>query len=206
MMEWLSAHSSALQVLFSGAMVMIWIAYLQVFLMNFQRQHRPDILINMGAGIGLKARCFVSNLSLEPIYLLEVIVEIETEGEKHRAAITDRTEMTGEQLNNPAEATNQGPLKSGDYIDIGNFETLVQRASSFDDASGSTTNIRAIELTVVAASAAKGSLIGAVRRYVVTRDDEERVHLKPVTIAATQITTRAGRRRLRRELETNLAD
>ncbi|MFZ3584825.1 hypothetical protein ACOI1H_22120 [Loktanella sp. DJP18] len=78
MMDWLSTHSDALQVLLSAIMVVIWVAYLQVFLLSFQRQQRPDILINMGAGIGLKTRCFVSNLSLEPIYLLEVIVEVET--------------------------------------------------------------------------------------------------------------------------------
>ena len=206
MMEWLSAHSGALQVLLSGAMVMIWIAYLQVFLMNFKRQHRPDILINMGAGIGLRARCFVSNLALEPIYLLDVIVEIETENGPHRATITDRTEMTDEALRNPAEATNQGPLKSGDFIDIGNFETLVNRASSSDRAPDAQSDIRAIEITVVAATAAKWSLIGAQRKYILQRDDDGRVSLKPVTITASQITSRGGRRKLQRELEAVLAD
>ncbi|GGL80932.1 hypothetical protein [Wenxinia marina] len=66
-MEWLGRHGSALQTLFSGSMVVIWIAYLQVFLRNLQRQRRADILINMGAGVDLKARCFISNLSLEPM-------------------------------------------------------------------------------------------------------------------------------------------
>src|SRR5690554_2505690 len=112
MWVWLNAHSSGLQTLFSGAMVVIWIAYLQVFLISFQRQHRPDIMINMGAGVGLKARCFVSNLSLEPIYLFEVIVEVKTGSGTYRSSVTDRTELPDQQLRDPAEATNQGPLKS----------------------------------------------------------------------------------------------
>ena len=119
MMSWITAHSSGLQVILNGAMVLIWVLYLQIFLTSFRRQHRSDILITLGAGVGLKARCFVTNLGLEAIYILDVLVEIETDEGKLRAIITDRTELSDDELNNPAEATNQGPLKSGDFIDIG---------------------------------------------------------------------------------------
>ena len=205
MLHWISEHSSALQVILSGLMVVIWIAYLQVFLISFRRQHSPDILINLGAGSGLKTRCFVSNLGLEPIYLLDVIVEIETDDGTHRAIITDRTELSDEELNNPAEATNQGPLESGSYIDIGKFETLVQRAESSDYTAPAGVDVKCITIRVIAATAAKWSLIGAERKYRVQREGD-RVHLNPVSIAAKQMQSRRDRRKLRRELEERLVE
>lgn len=62
MMNWVAQHSSALQVLLNGLMVLIWILYLQIFLTSFRRQRRSDVLITVGAGVGLAARCFVTNL------------------------------------------------------------------------------------------------------------------------------------------------
>lgn len=200
MMHWVSEHSSALQVALNGLMVLIWIAYLQVFLVSFRRQHRPDILINLGAGAGLRARCFVSNLGLEPIYLLDVVVEIKADGDTHKAVITDRTEMSDQELNNPAEATNQGPLTSGSYVDIGTFETLVERAKSSGYKPRADRDVDRVKILVIAATAVKWSLIGAEREYVVEREDD-RVHLKPVSVAASQVYSRRGQRKLRSELE-----
>lgn len=203
MMSWISEHSAALQVILSGLMVAIWIAYLQVFLVSFRRQHSPDIMINLGAGAGLKARCFVSNLGLEPIYLSDVLVEIDTKDGTHQAVITDRTELTDQELNNPAEATNQGPLKSGSLIDIGSFETLVERAQPSEYKIRADEDVQCIRIRVIAATAAKWSLIGAERTYRVVREGD-RVHLKPLAIAAKQLQSRRSRRKLIRQLKERL--
>ena len=203
MLNWIAQHSSALQVFLNGLMVLIWILYLQVFLTSFRRQRRSDVLITLGAGVGLSARCFVTNLGLEPVYLLDLLIEIETEKGTHNARITDRTELTDEELNNPAEATNQGPLKSGEFIDIGNFETLIKRASSRRQTYHPEADVFSIEITALVATATTSSLAGASRKYMV-RSREGKIHLFPTEIIATQVRSRAGRRRLRKKLSRRL--
>ena len=60
MISWISQNSDWLQVVLNASMVIVWLVYLQVFLSGFRRQRRSDILITLGAGAGLNARCFVA--------------------------------------------------------------------------------------------------------------------------------------------------
>ena len=202
MFGWISQHSDTLQVLLNGLMVVIWVAYLQVFLVSLRRQRRSEILINLSVGSGLSARCFVSNLSLEPLYLHDILVELTTETGTHEAVITDRSEMTDEQLNSPSEATNQGPIKSGDYVDIGSVNDLLERAlptlqdTGFD-------NIRQIRVTAVANTSSSPQLVGAWQRYRLRKHGEE-CELIPTQIAAIQIRSWWDRRTLRRKMVARL--
>lgn len=42
MLEWISQNSDTLLVALNGLMVIIWVAYLQIFLISFRRQQRTD--------------------------------------------------------------------------------------------------------------------------------------------------------------------
>jgi len=202
MFEWISRHSDTLQVLLNGSMVVIWVAYLQVFLVSLRRQRRSEILINLSVGSGLSARCFVSNLSLEPLYLHDILVELTTESGTCEAVITDRSEMAAEQLARPSEATNQGPIKSGDYVDIGSVSDLLDRALP---TLGNTKagDIRQIRITTVANTSSSPELVGACRTYRLRRADGE-TDLIPTEVTATQIRSWWGRRALRRKMNERL--
>ena len=78
MLEWFAANSEMLNLVANWAMVIIWIAYLQIFLRSFRRQTLPKIVINRAAGSSLRASCFVSNMSSDAIYIESVIVKIAT--------------------------------------------------------------------------------------------------------------------------------
>jgi hypothetical protein len=198
MVDWVSQNSEFLQVLLNALMVVIWIVYLQIFLVSFRRQQRTDILINLGAGEGLKARCFVSNLSLEPLYLLDVMVALTTDDGVHEAVVTDRAELRDAQLNRPSEATNQGPLESGGFVDIGSINDLLERASP--SLQGVTAdNITYVEFTALAQTASSSEIVGARRCYRL-RKTEGRIDLAPTQIAATQIRSWWGRRQLRKKM------
>jgi hypothetical protein len=198
-MHWISQNSDALQVLLYGAIVLIWLVYLHIFVVSYLRQHRPVVLITQGAGSGLNSRCLISNLSLEPVHLLDVIVRLRSEEGEHRGVITDRTELSEEQLASPTDATNQRPLTSGSMTDIGSFEALIARVFQgrppFDPAA----DLKSLEVVAVVATSSQGRFVGAAREYLVQRDDEA-LHLRPVSLETTQIRSRAGRRSIRREL------
>ena len=65
MFEWISDNSETVNAVSSVAMLLVWIAYLQVFLISYRRQVRPKIVINRAAGSALNASCFVGNISSE---------------------------------------------------------------------------------------------------------------------------------------------
>ena len=44
-MEWLSSHSAALGVIVNAAMLVVWIVYLNIFLVSYLRRRRQCILI-----------------------------------------------------------------------------------------------------------------------------------------------------------------
>ncbi|MFO7853660.1 MAG: hypothetical protein R6V44_00230 [Paracoccaceae bacterium] len=202
MIEFISQNSEALQVFINSIMVVVWVAYLQIFLVSFRRQQRSEILINIGGGSGLKARCFVSNLSLEPLYLHDVMVELTTNDATHEAVITDRSEMNQEKLTSPSGGTNQGPLKSGDYVDIGSFNEIMERASpklesvEFD-------KITHIQITAFAKASSSPQIVGAKRKYRLQKSNGQ-AEMIPLQITTEQIRSWWGRWKLRRRMNQGL--
>ncbi|WP_334063034.1 hypothetical protein [Limimaricola cinnabarinus] len=49
-MAWLSIHSAALCLIINAAMLLVWMVYLNIFLVSYLRQRRQCILITQGAG------------------------------------------------------------------------------------------------------------------------------------------------------------
>ena len=204
MLEWLNNHGTLLQATVGLITALVWIVYLQLFLFSFLRQRRPEILISRGAGVGFEARCFIANLSLEPIYISQLLMSVDTadNGTLH-AAITDREAMSDDQIRDPKQATNQGPVRSGDSFDAGCFADMARRvlkANGCDEE----TSVKSFELTVVAQHAASSAFIGARRKYVTIKQDG-REELAPTTLVTRQIRHIFGRWRLRRRLKRDLA-
>ncbi|WP_334062992.1 hypothetical protein [Limimaricola cinnabarinus] len=202
-MDWLSSHSAALGVIVNAAMLVVWIVYLNIFLVSYLRQRRQCILITQGAGSGLSARCFVSNLGLEPIFVVDVLITLSGADLRHTINVTDRTQLTDRELENPREATNQGPMRTGDHSSIGDFATLIDRAMAGAPDKLELDMVETVEVTVVAATAARGSVVGARRIFALETDDGARL-LRARAVMAEQIGGRAGRRALRRDLEDRL--
>jgi hypothetical protein len=202
-MQWLAEHNAALSVVMNAAMLVVWMSYLNIFLFSFLRQRRQLITITQGAGVALNAKCFVSNLGLEPIYIVEVVVDFVVGDKKCLAVVTDRTLMNDQELQDPREATNQGPLQSGHHSSIGEFEDLIRRGLSASEDGRILDEVSEVTITVVAATAAKGDITGARRAFVIEGTGEDRI-LHGRSLMAEQITGRSASRKLRRDLEERL--
>ncbi|MCZ4260601.1 hypothetical protein O4G76_07070 [Limimaricola sp. G21655-S1] len=202
-MQWLADHSAALSVALNAAMLVVWISYLNIFLFSFLRQRRQLVTITQGAGAALKGRCFVSNLGLEPIYIVEVVIDLVVAGEQCQAVVTDRTLMSDQELQDPRETTNQGPLQSGHHSSIGEFGDLIRRGLSSSECNGTLDEVSEVTVTVVTATAAKGAVTGARRAFVIEGSGQDQI-LHGRTLMAEQITGRAASRKLRRDLEKRL--
>ena len=192
----------------TGVTAAIWIVYLNVFLMSYRRQHCPSILITSGAGRGLNSHCFVTNLGLEPVFLLDIVLDARTtDGDRLHAVIPERNERHSDKEEPDTDArgaTNLGPLASGEEKDIGRFTTLIQRARAENPDWAEDLTFRSLKITVVAVTASRAELYGAEREYVLAEDRHSQPCLRPTTIKARQIDSFFGRRALGRVLREDL--
>lgn len=199
MLDWLNQNSGALSFGASVVMTLIWFVYLQLILSSMLRQRRTAVLINTGIGVGIHARCFISNLGYEPIYLYDILVRLTSGGRTATAAITDRSELSNEPLNDLEEAMNQGPMNTGRMTDIGSFHDLFERARGQVEEDFVSERVERLELVVVATTASR-RYVGACRAFALEYGADG-VRMRPQTLDTHQLRSRRARRRLRRELE-----
>ncbi len=198
MWEWISEHSDALNVLLSAAMLLVWLGYFEVFLQGFRRARRPKILINRGGGSRLHAHCLLSNMSAEAIYIHSLIAKLNSSDEETFAAVTDLVGDDDEATYSLAEATLQGPVAAGDFLDAGTFESILRRAGWSAPATGADSGDHRsieIELTVLATYRSEDLIVGASRRFAVEAA-EGGWRVTPRTVATQQIRNKRQRRAL----------
>ena len=200
MWDWLAENSAPVQVVFGGITALVWIIYLQITVAGLRRQRRTEMLIHLGGGTGLDARTFVSNLGFEPIYLLEIMLTVWRSDGARETSIVDRTEVTKENLASPSDVTVQGPLKSGEYVDIGDFDTLLRRAEWRSAETLNLEQITKVQLKVAAISSASSTIMAAERAFDVVIEDGVSI-LPTQGLYAKQIRSFWARRGLERELQ-----
>ncbi|WP_306883882.1 hypothetical protein [Amorphus orientalis] len=206
MLNWVSDNSSALSVVINLAMLIVWIFYLQIFLVAYLRQRKPKILINRGGGTGMKAHCIVSNMSQEPIYVQSILAILKTDTRSWMMAVTD-VEGLDEGTPRASEATNQGPLCQGDHMDIGTLGSLVERTRRCTDLPDTdedpSTVFKEFELIVVAAHSSDALTIGAKRTFNF-KPEAPGDSIVPATVETKQISAIWERRHVQRLLQENL--
>lgn len=199
MWDWITTHAAVMQAAIALVTAGVWITYLHVFVESLRRQRRSEILITMGGERGLGARVLVSNLGLEPIYILDVLLRPCSDSDSPAVAVADRTETDPARHADPGQATLQRPLKSGDHVDIGSIDILLGRAARHPGQGRQDARLSRIEITVAAVTAAASSIVAAQRVFEVSRSGDGTV-LRPATLYAQQIRDRRGRRRIERQL------
>lgn len=187
-------------------LLLVWVVYLQIFLISYLRQRRASVLISRGAGVGIDARCLVGNMSAEPIYIQTIVARIATGRRETFVTLTDRRAAEqGEQLD-IARLSMQGPLLSGRYMEVESFRDIFTRLSlrrGADDSGppaelGEDEPVTNIEIVVLAFYGIDDLLIAARRTFAI-RHTQEGPELRPTTLGTRQIRSRRARRRLERK-------
>lgn len=191
MTEWIAANAPVLQLVVTGVTAMVWVVYLQTFLSGYRRQQRSMILVTAGAGRGMNSHCLVTNLGLEPISILSIIIDVSDGARTARAVIPDRNELMIPEGNDDAQATNQGPMPSGSLRDLGRFSTLLSRAAAENPDMEGMEDATRIEITVVVATVS--ALAGASRGFVRMNDTTGTACLRPGQAQTVQLRSRRQR-------------
>jgi hypothetical protein len=206
MLDWIRQNYSTISVLTNAGMLIVWIVYLQLFLQSYKRQRRSKILINVGAGRSIDARCLVSNMSAEPVYLESIIATLERGQEKWTSPVTDVEELTPDhERPDYRQLTRQGPLMPGAVMDLGSYRDLIGRVVheagwAADGAQALPENLRAIEIQAIADFGPEDLLVGARRRFALVQRGGGWA-LGPEKPYTEQIRSRRERKRIRRMLK-----
>ena len=204
MLGWLSDNSNWLNVCVNTAMLIVWIVYLQLLLSGYRHQRRASILITRGAGHGIRARCLITNMSLEPIYVTSLVATLVTEEERLDVALTDLRDLPEDLGTDPRSAMRQGSLATGHYLDLGHFDEvlaqLVEATDDFDDVEA----VKALELTAVALYASDRHPVGARRCFAIERGNGRGPRITPTDITTKQLRSRRERRKLLATLSKHL--
>lgn len=165
MPEFLVEHVDIVNAALNAMMVLIWTAYLQVFLINHLRQSRSVIHIDIGAAKGARSRCLVTNLSTNPIYVHGLVADLVHDGNTARTIVTERNEITEEDEHDPLARTNRGTLCPGQTVDIGSLSDLVSRARISLGDDWSADRIDSVTITVVAIPGRSDRIVGASKTF-----------------------------------------
>ncbi|RKF12645.1 hypothetical protein D6850_16935 [Roseovarius spongiae] len=203
MWSWLSEHSASIQAAGGIVTAFIWIVYLQIFVSSFRRQRQSEILIYTGGTSRANPRIFVSNLGFESIYILEIMLTLQSSEVRGEASVIDRNEIDEHDLASTYDSTLQGPLDSGGYVDIGSLDDLLSRAHNSNPDAPTGDQTESIEIRVAAITAATSSVVAARREFDLSADDGGR-RVVPRTLYAKQIRSWWGRRQIERELKEKL--
>lgn len=203
MWAWIVQHSATLQVIVSLISAVVWLVYLRIFIESQRRQSRSEILITLGGERGLNADVLVSNLGLEPIYILDILLGVRTEAGDSIVSVADRTEADADGSGDRVRVSLQQPLKSGDHVGIGSIDDLFGRAARGLQVQRGAFRPTRVDITVAAVTAASSGIAAARRSFDVQHDGGATV-LRPDTLHACQIRDLRGRRRVEKQLEKAL--
>jgi len=206
-MNWLSENSQTVSALVSTGTLAVWMIYLHVFLRSFRQQNRANILINLGGGHGLDARCLVTNMSANPIYIYAMKATLYRPDGPIRSAVTELDAV--EEWQNPSDLqlwTRQGPLQPGGVRDMGAMRAIIDhvlRKRSEQATPPEQAGIESIEIQVAAVFAPEELLAAAARHFTVIAGSET-LAIRANTLGTKQIRSHRERREMEREIAQDL--
>ncbi|WP_265516499.1 hypothetical protein [Nitratireductor luteus] len=191
MWEFIKDNHGAISAVTAVLTMMIWVLYFQLLLNSYRHRIRPKININRGGGRSSNSRCVITNMSAEAVYVDAVILTFKG-GEKQRICSLSDLDVSPSADKDLRQQLLQGPLASGEFIDIGSFDELIEHAGEGDTIASDT---KSIEVMVVGTYTADDGLIAAERRYELSRRDGQRL-LQPVAFSTRQVRSRWERRKI----------
>ncbi|MBH0111571.1 hypothetical protein I5E68_01220 [Novosphingobium sp. YJ-S2-02] len=205
MWQWFLEHTQVFSVALSFAMLIVWVIYLQLLLVQFRGTKRSTILITRAAGRGMRSRCLVTNMSSQPLYVSSLIATVHVRGRQIELALTDLRELPGDLGEDPRSLMGQGSLATGQFMNIGHFDDIVATLlEANDETDVQMDEVEQFDLTVVALYALEDMPVGATRSFHFDRNVPKGPKVQPLSIETDQIRQRKRRKELLRKTQQHL--
>ncbi|MEX2606990.1 MAG: hypothetical protein WD708_06560 [Kiritimatiellia bacterium] len=186
-------------------MVIIWIVYLQLALMQYRRANRPFLIIHHAHEAAPSALCMFVNMSKEPVHIECVRANVLRKGEETIRYVTDYHRITPDDRNVQSRLR-QGPIQPGGYLILGAFEDILLGRQSNGEEAQTKSNLSGLkdieQLTLSIAVVHGPSLthIGARRSFHIEAEDGGEI-IRAQSVYTEQLTSRSKRNQVRRWVE-----
>lgn len=199
MWTWLSENYGVVSAVASVATLCVWVAYLQLFYSSYRHQLSPKIMITRGGGHSVTSRCMLTNMSPEIVFIQAIVLKLDF-GEREFVCSLSDIERVASQGRDQRSELFQGPLSSGEYLDLGSFEELVQAAIDSCAPGESLDHLRELGVTAVGTYTWHDQLVAAERLFKVRTQNGQRL-LESDQPMARQIRSRREKRRINNILQ-----
>ena len=218
-MEWLNDNAQAISAIASICTLMVWVFYAQLLYNSYVRQRRPRVIVNRGRGIGMDALCLISNMSSEAIYIQHLVAVLHTQKGSYSLDVVEYQQHGDEEQTDSQQKgaqhttsyrTHQGPLDSGDYLNIQSFGDIVNQVKEYweiDDNPLQEQNIQ-LEIRVIAIYGSEDMPTGASRTFNLDLNASPNHQLIPESVDTYRLNSRGQRKRVlkwAKEIETHKA-
>ena len=218
-MEWLNDNAQAISAVASICTLFVWVFYAQLLYNGYVRQRRPRVIINRGKGIGVDSICLISNMSSEAIYVQHLVAVLHTQKGSYSLDVVEYQQHGGEQQTGSQQKgeqqessyrTHQGPLASGDYLNIQSFGDIVNQVKDYweiDDNLLQEQDIQ-LEIRVIAIYGSEDMPTGASRTFNLDLNASPNHQLIPASVDTDRLNSRGQRKRVlewAKEIETHKA-
>lgn len=218
-MEWLNDNAQAISAAASICTLLVWVFYAQLLYNSYVRQRRPRMIINRGRGVGVDAICLISNMSSEAIYIQHLVAVVHTHKGSYSLDVVEYQQQRSEQQTDSHQQgaqqitsyrTHQGPLASGDYLNIQSFGDIVQQVKEYweiDDNLLYGQKIQ-LEIRVIAIYGSEDMPTGASRTFNLDLNASPNHQLIPESVDTDRLNSRGQRKRVLewvKEIETHKA-
>lgn len=209
MMEWLNNNAQAVSAVASICTLFVWFFYAQLLYNGYVRQRRPRVIINRGKGIGMDATCLISNMSSEAIYIQHLVAVLHTQKQSYSLDVVEYQQRGSEQQET-SYRTHQGPLASGEYLNIQTFDDIVNQVKNYweiDDNLLHEQNIQ-LEIRIIAIYGSEDMPTGASRSFNLDLNASPSRQLIPASVDTDRLNSRGQRKRVlewAKEIETHKA-
>lgn len=173
-LQWATENASLLNIFVNFGLLLVWAVYLNLILNSFRRARRCKIMVNVGGHTGIRARCLISNMSAEPIYVVRVNATVSSNEEDFSSTVSEYRVDSEEGPEDAQQVTGQGPLLTGGWRDVGSLSGLITETlqNNADDRSIYELAPLRVELFVIALYGSEDLPVGARRTFSVTRKGE----------------------------------
>lgn len=172
MLQFYAENLQMLDSALNAVMVLIWTVYLHLILLNHLRQSGTVIHIDIGAAKGARSRCLVTNLSYNPVYVQGLVADLACNGDTSRTIVTDRNEISEDDVEDPLARTNRGTLQPGETVDIGSLADIVNRARISLKQDWTPDQIDTVTVSVVAIAGQASRIVGASKTFIAQNTSE----------------------------------
>ncbi|MFW5816670.1 MAG: hypothetical protein ACOCVP_07410 [Wenzhouxiangella sp.] len=193
----------------SVLMVVIWIAYLQLALMQFRRASRPFLIIHHAHENAPSALCMFVNMSQEPVHLECVLATITGEHGTAVRYVVDYHRMTPDDRDVQTRLR-QGPIQPGGYLVLGSFADIIlgrqsnpRRDEDTEEIDRRFDGIEQLSISVAVTHGPSKSYIGASRQFFLEHGDGQPL-IRARSIHTEQLVHWPKRRRVRRWIEARV--